>query len=251
MKRININKMPIYSTDGETIIGRVSAYRLSHIVSHLKFIKPSLRYPNRVDRIKSNVLRALCDRYPNVWAGLAEIADKAKCSTAQARRALRELETKDKLIVDVNSRLTWHRSDGRWILKSDDTGKKGGWGKEAPVQYFLCDRKICDIYHHQQAEEKRNKIKKRKPNQGSEQAHSGEAIRETAQPNHGSTYAHSGEHESPITGASKQPTPPSPLIAEPTILNQSKNLPPNLEAETTVAVAKDLITRVIARHMDA
>src|SRR6266581_1604542 len=105
LERININKIP-----------GLSAYKLSHIVSHLKFFKPSLRYPNRVDRTKSNVLRALCDRYPNVWAGLPEIADKAKCSTSQARRALRELEFKDRLIVDVNSRLTWRRDEnGRSI----------------------------------------------------------------------------------------------------------------------------------------
>jgi hypothetical protein len=218
MQRIQINRMPFYSGGGENVIGRISAYRLSHIVSFLKFYKPSLRYPNRLDRIKSGVLRALCDRYPNVWPGLQDIADKAKCSPAQARRALRELEFQDRLIVDVNSRLTWRRSsDGRLVLESDDAGKKGGWGKKAPVQYFVCDRKIYDIYHHQQewdAYEKKNR--KRQPTQGREQAQSGEANQRTEQPNHGSMNAHSGEHESPLPGDSNQTSPPSPLIAEPT-----------------------------------
>ncbi len=146
MERININK-----------ISGLSAYKLSHIVPHLKFLKPSLRYPNRVDHTKSNVLRALCDRYPNVWPGLPEIADKAKCSTAQTRRALRELEFKDRLIVDVNSRLTWRRDEnGHWILEGPDghtEGKRGGRGKKATVQYFICDRRILDIYHQQKAHE--------------------------------------------------------------------------------------------------
>lgn len=250
-----MTRMPFYSSDGEKIIGRLSAYELSRIANHIKFFKPSLRYPNRVDRTKSTVLRALCDRYPNEWAGLPEIADKAKCSTAQARRALRELEFKDKLIVDVSSRLTWHRStDGRWILESDDAGKKGGWGKKAPVQYFVCDRKLYDIYHHQQAQEKQSKVKKGKAHHGStepnhgmnaqswEANHGSDTVREG---NHGSTYAQSGEHESSITGASKQPTPPSPMIDEPIILNQSKE--PVSLTTTRKAAEDDVGERAISK----
>jgi len=217
LERININKIP-----------GLSAYKLSHIVSHLKFFKPSLRYPNRVDRTKSNVLRALCDRYPNVWAGLPEIADKAKCSTSQARRALRELEFKDRLIVDVNSRLTWRRDEnGRWVLQGPDghtQGKRGGRGKKATVQYFICDRKILNIYHQQEAHE-RDKKAHSKLNHGSQDSPPSEETKL----NHGSQQAQSRENESSITGAPKQPQAPPPMIEEPIMgLTNHKNPPPNL-----------------------
>ena len=244
MERVTIEGMPIYSEDGK--IAGLSAYKISHIVPHLNFYKPSLRYPDRVDRIKSNVLRALCDRYPNVWPGLPEIAKKAKCSTAQARRVLRELELKDRLIVDINSRLTWrwptaqeveqgHPAHTR-ILESDNAGKAGGLGQDSPVQYFICDRRIYDIYIYQQeceAREKREKYKKRRehPNQGRTLAGSNTAIKgenySQQYPNQGSSPAQSGEAPTPITGSLNQGTPPSPLIAEPTILiTDHKNQPP-------------------------
>lgn len=142
LERVLINRMPIA---GQKLL---SAYSLSETVGKLNFIKPSLRYPARLDGKKKSVLRALCDRYPNVFPSLADIAMKASCSPAQARRILRELEYKDRLIVDINSRLHWSRGDdGRWILNSDSAGKKGGVGKngfggEHTPQYFICDRKI-------------------------------------------------------------------------------------------------------------
>ncbi|PYU53214.1 MAG: hypothetical protein DMG48_02985 [Acidobacteria bacterium] len=122
MQRIEINP----------IVG-LSAYRLSHIASHLVFIRPNLRGQHRPDKVKKAVLRALCDRYPNVWPGLNDIAAKASCSTAQARRVLRELEYKDRLVVDISTR----------------QGKKGGRGKNCTVQYFIKDRKIFDIFQQQ------------------------------------------------------------------------------------------------------
>src|SRR6266849_86397 len=226
MERINIEPMPL--AGGKPLSG----YQLSHMAVHLQFVRPSLRYPNRPDRIKSNVLRALCDRYPNCWAGLPDIAEMAKCSEAQARRVLRELEFKDKLIVDINSRLSWHRrADGKgWDLTSDDAGKQGGTGKT--VQYFICDRKIYDIYQAQQAEKKALKAKRA--------THSGETTGAEKRPAQESTYptspecpTQSGETPNPIRGASKQAGTPAPLSGEPTILltdhmNQPPNQPPDL-----------------------
>src|SRR5882762_1084900 len=97
---------------GITPIAGLSAYRLSHIASHLVFIRPNLRGQHRPDKVKKAVLRALCDRYPHVWPSLRDIAEKASCSVSQAQRVLRELEYRDRLIVDVNSRLEWRRAEG-------------------------------------------------------------------------------------------------------------------------------------------
>lgn len=218
MERVIIEPMPL--------AGRkpLSGYVLSHMAIHLRFYQPSLRYPKRVDRIKSNVLRALCDRYPNCWAGVPDIAEMAKCSEAQARRVLRELEYKDRLIVDINSRLSWHRRDGKWDLQSDNAGKKGGTGET--VQYFICDRKIYDIYQAQKAEEKAGKTKRA--------TQSGETPNAGEHPNQGSNNptspdcpAQSGENPNPIRGASKHAGTPSPLIGEPTtLITNHKNQPP-------------------------
>lgn len=224
--------MPFYWADGENITSRISGYRLSHIANDLKFFKPSLRYPNRVDSVKSRVLRALCDHYPDAWPSVERIAEKSHCSTAQARRALRELEFQDRLIVDVNSRYWW-----RWptadeiqkghpahirIWENDGAGKQGGRGKDCTPQYAIHDRKIYDIYCQQRAW----KIYDKKHNQGKPKTQSGESNQtqsgEAVKPDHGSTLTvtqtQSREIENPITGASKEPETPSPLIAEPTIL---------------------------------
>src|SRR5260370_42050159 len=107
MQRIITNHMPFYSHDGEKVIGKLSGYKLQDIANHLTFYKPSLRYPKRIDRLKSNVLGALCARYSNVWPGVTTIAKEAHCIVAQAHRALRELELKDTLLVHANSKLTW------------------------------------------------------------------------------------------------------------------------------------------------
>jgi len=219
LERINISKIP-----------GLHGWKLSQIVNHLKFIKPSLRYPNRVDRTKSNVLRALCDHYPNVWPGLPEIADKAHCSTAQARRALRELEFKDRLIVDINSRLEWRQDDnGRWTLQGPTghtQGKRGGRGKNATVQYFICDRRILDIYLQQKAYKHEGKEARswelKELNHGSQDS--------PPKLNHGNQQAQSPEQESPIMGAPKQPQAPPPMIEEPTkVLTDHKNQPPPTE----------------------
>src|SRR6266481_1362252 len=222
MERVQISRMPFYSEDGEKIIGRLAAFKLSHIVPHLNFYKPSVRYANRLDRIKSSVLRALCDRYPCVWPGLSEIAKKAKCSPTQARRVLRELELKDRLIVDINSRLTW-----RWptaqeiekgqpahlrILESDNAGKEGGSGKDSPVQYVICDRKIYDLYTHQQeceAREKRQKYKQRTPTKGDVET----PTRGDLYPDQGRGPAQPGDAPTPIRGSSEMGRPPVPLVA--------------------------------------
>jgi hypothetical protein len=122
MKRIDINK-----------IEELSAYKLSHLASSLVFVRPNLRGQQRPDKTKKAVLRALCDRYPNVWPSLADMAAKASCSVSQAQRVLRELERKDRLIVDI----------------STVRGKKGGRGAGCTAQYFVLDRKILDIVQQQ------------------------------------------------------------------------------------------------------
>jgi hypothetical protein len=122
MNRIDIDK-----------IEGLSAYRLSHLASSLVFVRPNLRGQQRPDKTKKAVLRALCDRYPNVWPSLADMAAKASCSVSQAQRVLRELERKDRLIVDI----------------STVRGKKGGRGAGCTAQYFILDRKILDIVQQQ------------------------------------------------------------------------------------------------------
>src|SRR5260370_471383 len=138
MERIHMHHMPIAGKKP------LSGYKLSHIIAKLKFEKVNERGQFRGDKTKKAVLRALCDRYPDVWPGIEDIAANASCSTAQARRVLRELEYKDRLIVDVNSRLTWHRSsDGRgWELHTEDVGKRGGRRKDRTPPDFICDRQI-------------------------------------------------------------------------------------------------------------
>ena len=261
MQRIITNHMPFYSHDGEKVIGKLSGYKLQDIANHLTFYKPSLRYPNRIDRIKSNVLGALCARYPNVWPGVITIAKEAHCSVAQAHRALRELELKDKLIVDVNSHLKWKdiatveeqaQSKHKWTLVSDDAGKHGGTSKDT-VQYFICDRKIFDVYQQQQAWEKRDKARDKANKKARHSAHSGE----TTDPSHRGVTPVSGERVTPLSGErilgtdtplpgaatpprgeatpirgdEKQAPPLSPLRDEPTILTNHNNPPPNQPAE--------------------
>jgi hypothetical protein len=92
----------------------LSAYKLSHMISELEFSSPVLRVVNgivvlqiRPDKAKKAILRVLSDHYPNVWPGIPKIAKLTNYSERQVRRVLRELEFKDRLIVDVNSRYWW------------------------------------------------------------------------------------------------------------------------------------------------
>jgi hypothetical protein len=147
MERININR-----------IEGLSGFRLSHIVSSLQFFRPNTRGQHRPDKVKKAVLRALCDRYPNVWPGIEDIARKASCGTTQTRRALRELEHKDRLILDVNSRPAWACSKRCWYC-AEVAGKKGG-RKNCTVQYFIMDRKIVDIFLQQKWWEQQDKTQR-------------------------------------------------------------------------------------------
>jgi len=148
MKRIQMGHMPR--------IGKkpLSAFDLSNIVPRLEFVSPVLRVVKgrvvcqmRPDKGKKTVLRVLCDCYPNVWLGVPEIAKRSGYSIRHVGRILRELELKDKLIVDINSRLI---SKNKKLVGSDDAGKKGGSGKGCTPQYFICDRRIYDIFQQQQ-----------------------------------------------------------------------------------------------------
>jgi hypothetical protein len=190
----------------------LSAFKLSHIVSHLRFVRPNLRGQQRPDKVKKAVLRALCDRYPTIWPSLRDIADKASCSEAQARRVLRELEYKDRLIVDANSRMEW-----RWPCECEDkrkcghraslvpitSGKSGGRGKNCTPQYVINDRRIVDIHQQQEAWEKRNKT------QSSEnaEAHSSQGVQKRAATGGENAETHSSENKYPLTMSGFTPKP--------------------------------------------
>jgi hypothetical protein len=180
MKRININKI-----DG------LSGFKLSLLASSLQFDRPNTRGQHRPDKVKKAVLRALCDRYPNVWPGLRDIAAKASCSMAQARRVLRELEFKDRLITDI----------------SPTKGKKGGRGKNCTVQYFIMDRKIVNIVEQRKWFEENAPI--------DAETHSSEITRQVAKPTHARTETHSSESGNPLISASEQGLNPLMVSAEP------------------------------------
>jgi hypothetical protein len=66
---------------------------------------------------------------------------------------LRELEYKDRLIVDVHSRLQWRwpsGKDGRPALVPAAPSKRGGYAKSETVQYAINDRRIFDIFKQQE-----------------------------------------------------------------------------------------------------
>lgn len=96
---------------------------------------------------------------------------KASCSVSQAQRVLRELEFKDRLIVDISSDQGCtvvdaiaavkqaRRTGGKVPLIADilsERGKKGGRGKGCTVQYFILDRKIFNIVQQQRWAERDN-----------------------------------------------------------------------------------------------
>jgi hypothetical protein len=87
-----------YHTKMESEEG-LSSFELSKYVN---LIEVGLWYSGRVSlHTKIAVLRALADRYPNVWPGVPDIAKKAHSSPTQVRLALRELEFEDELISEI------------------------------------------------------------------------------------------------------------------------------------------------------
>src|ERR1700730_2041239 len=87
-----------YHTKVESEEG-LSSFELSKYVN---LIEVGLWYSGRVSlHTKIAVLRALADRYPNVWPGVPDIAKKAHSSPTQVRLALRELEFEDELITEI------------------------------------------------------------------------------------------------------------------------------------------------------
>lgn len=112
IERIKIERIP-----------EVSAYKLSHAVSKLRFLKGA----------DKAVLRAMCDRYPMCFPDVDDLAEKGGCSAQWARRALRDLEYKWKLIVNI----------------SPPERRRGGRGITS--QYFIKDRAILDALALQEA----------------------------------------------------------------------------------------------------
>jgi hypothetical protein len=213
----------------------LSAYKLSHIASHLVFERPSLRkdkhgksVQHRPDKTKKAVLRALCDRYPCIWPGLRDIAAKASCSLAQARRVLRELEYKDRLIVDVNSRLQWcwpSGKDGRPALGWAVRGKKGGYPKSETIQYVVNDRRIYDIFEQQEFYKEWDKTHPIN-------AHSSE---DAPMPTHGERATDSGGVQNSVEGVTNKPDAHSyqhPDSRSPLIPELKQSMPTHGECRT-------------------
>lgn len=106
MKRVKIERL-----EG------VSSYKLSKMVADLRCIRGA----------KKAILRALADRYPNIWAGIETIASDAGFATAQTRKRLRELESEG-FITPL-------------------TNKAGGRGKT--VQYQFNVNHLCSLLEAQ------------------------------------------------------------------------------------------------------
>ena len=132
-ERIQVNAIP-----------DLSAYQLSWLVSHLPLKQENARGEVREQGHKKAVLRALADRYPNVWASIKDIAQRSGCSERQVQRILHELEFDDNLLTDIVPGTTvlsyrWPRTR---ITRTSP--KAGGIGN--PVQYFIRDRAIVDWF---------------------------------------------------------------------------------------------------------
>lgn len=201
MERIQIDKMQ-----------SMSGYKLSHIVSSLVFVKPNARGQIRPDKAKKAVLRVLCDHYPNVWPSLKAIADKTSYSLSQTRRVLRELESKDRLLVDIST-----NSKHRFLEMPDKTG---GYGKDSAPQYFILDRKIFDIYQQQ------------KMWKAWDEAHSSEAERAVMREpkaGHMRIEGHSYENRRPVISASNDAERAVTMTAKPTILENLEELTEHMQ----------------------
>ena len=137
-------------TAAVTALPGLTAYKLSWIVNRLTFVKPDLRGRLHQQPMKKALLRALCDRYPNCWAGLSDLASKVGCSERHVQDLLRELEFVDRGIVDITpgpGRFVNHRLSYRVPGSGAGTftSKKHG-GTKKTVQYFARDRKILDWF---------------------------------------------------------------------------------------------------------
>ncbi len=112
--RIKINAIP-----------GLSGFKLSKMVNEIDFRRPNSRGQLRTGATTKAVLRALCDRYPNVWASVSTDAKKVGISARQFQYELRRLEKLYRLIVPIgNNRGGHHRNT---------------------TQYFILDRKIMNI----------------------------------------------------------------------------------------------------------
>jgi hypothetical protein len=128
-----------------TCLPGLTSGQLSKIVNCLPLSKPDARGRMHRQPMKKAILRAIFDRYPNVWPGIDDVAGKVGCCVRYAEEMLRELEFEDRFIVDIT------RGVGRrisWVVPGAGptltTAKVGGTGKT--VQYFICDRKIVDLF---------------------------------------------------------------------------------------------------------
>lgn len=222
------------------------AWQLSDLIAKLTFTSPVLRivsgrveFQMRPDKAKKAVLRVLCDHYPNVWPSVPTIGELSNYGDRQVRRVLRELEFKDRLIVDANSRYFW-----RWptiedmnpdwtperrqqalnmvahirIWESDGAGKRGGSGRDCTPQYVICDRRIYDIYQQQRNVRKGGHLTDR-ARTSHEPIVEGESGHLSSEPGHISTQTRTNE-------TPNQAQTPAEMSAEPTILTNYKNPPP-------------------------
>jgi hypothetical protein len=98
-------------------------------------------------KCKKAVLRALADRYPNIWPSVDDIAEKSGYSPTQSRAALRELEFHDRLIYEIlhhgernrggigQTKQYWFNVDGLISFLEQQKGLKGGKTEPEPLAY--------------------------------------------------------------------------------------------------------------------
>src|SRR5712692_5873791 len=142
MERIKVNAIP-----------GLSYLRLGWIVAHLPFEKENARGEMRQHGYKKAVLRALCDRYPNIWPSVDDLSDKASCCVRHVQDILQELERRDRLInnttpippgIPVLSFEGPSIEDNRMSPIIRTVKKVGGASNTTP--YAICDRKIVDWF---------------------------------------------------------------------------------------------------------
>jgi hypothetical protein len=103
----------------------MTSYKLSRIVAELKGVRG----------LKKAVLRAMADRYPNVWASIQTIAEDAGCGTTQARQKVRELEA------------------GGIVAPVPYNGKIRKGGRHLTTQYTINVEKLLTMREEEEREE--------------------------------------------------------------------------------------------------
>jgi hypothetical protein len=94
--------------DKVTRIDGISAYYLSHQVTRLRCLRG----------VEKNVLRCLCDHYPNVWPSVETLAGESGWCERSVRKALRKLEA-DGWICPIYSRRGGTGNSGQYLINAE------------------------------------------------------------------------------------------------------------------------------------